>query len=453
MLIPTRRLALLLALTAPLWLLTALGGSWIAVPAICTVALLIAAALDVVRAPTRGAITVERELPATVGLGDQASGSYAILSRWPRALHIQLHDRLPAALLPRIASDSGDRTPPFPAGRAELLPPGERVHVPVELTGGARGVADAGPIAIRARGAWGLVDRVLRPTPSGAAEVAVAPSVTAVRRYRLLAVQRRLRDAGIRQLRRRGQGTTFANLRDYSVGDDPRHMDWKATARRGRPIVREFSVEQGQSVIVAVDAGRMMTQLASDGRSRFEHALEAALVLADVAVHSGDHVGLMAFDDEVRAWLPPTRGVAALTAMRAAMTPIQATMTEPDYATAFRTLATRHRRRSLIVLFTDVVDERSSQALLALTTRGATRHMLLVVALRNDALDAAALPTIGASRQGVHTMAAAEELLQARETALRRMRRAGVSVVDISTDQLVAAVVNRYLELKGRSAT
>lgn len=451
--IPTRRLALLLALTAPSWLLSGLGTVGVMLPVVCTVAVLAAAALDVVRAPTAGTITVERELPTTVGMGERATGAYTIRSHWPRTLRVRLHDRLPAALLPPAhTADTGNDVPLAPTGRRMLLPPGGTARLPLEVTGGARGAAELGPVALRVEGRWRLMDSLLRPEPSGAAGVAVAPSVAGVRRYRLLALQRRLRDAGVRQLRRRGEGTTFAGLRDYAVGDDPRHMDWKATARRGRPIVREFSVEQGQSVIVAVDAGRMMTQLAGDGRSRFEHALEASLVLADVAVSSGDRVGLLAFDDEVRAWIPPTRGVAALAAMRTALTPVQATLTEPDYATAFRTLATRHRRRSLLVLFTDVVDERSSQALLSLATRGAARHMLLVVALRNDALDAAALPTAGDDRGATYGAAAAEELLQARETALRRMRRAGVSVVDISPDRMVAAVVNRYLELKGRSA-
>jgi uncharacterized protein (DUF58 family) len=386
---PTRRLALLIALAAPVWLLSgSQAGAVVAV--VVTAGVLLAAALDVVRAPASDAVAVERELPATIGLGESAEGVYVLRSHWPRPLRVE--------------------------------------------------------------GRLGLVDSVLRPPPEGAAELAVAPSVAGIRRYRLLALQRRLRDAGVRQLRRRGQGTSFASLRDYAVGDDPRHMDWKATARRGKPIVREYTVEQGQSVILAVDAGRMMTQLAGDGQSRFEHALTAALVLADVAVSSGDQVGLLLFDDEVRAWLPPARGAPALTRLREALVPARATMTEPDYAGAFRTLATRHRKRALVVIFTDVVDERASHALLAHTARGTARHLPLVVALHNDALTAAALPPRDARPDALYAAAAAEELVQARDGALRRMRRAGESVVDVSPTHMAAAVVNRYLELKGRAA-
>jgi uncharacterized protein (DUF58 family) len=193
-----------------------------------------------------------------------------------------------------------------------------------------------------------------------------------------------------------------------------------------------------------------MTQLAGD-RSRFEHALGAALVLADVAVASGDQVGVMVFDDEVRVWVPPQRGAQALRLIREALVPVQATMTEPDYAAAFRALDARHRKRSLLVIFTDVIDARASHALIANAARGAARHVPLVVALRNDAVLEAAVPSARRDARALYEAAAAEEMLSARAEALARMRQAGVQVVDVSPQRMTAAVVNRYLELKGRS--
>jgi uncharacterized protein (DUF58 family) len=275
--------------------------------------------------------------------------------------------------------------------------------------------------------------------------------MTGVRHLRLLAVQHRLRDAGVRSIRRRGEGTTFASLREYVTGDDPRHVDWKATARRRKLITREYSVEQGQTVLIAVDAGRMMTQL-SDGVPRFEYALSSAMLLADVAAQSRDNVGLLLFDDEVRAFVPATRGRQALERIRSALIPATASMAEPDYATAFRLLSERHRKRSLIVLFTDVVDPRASRALIAHTARSAARHMLLVVALRNDHLMAAAVPGEHASAAELFESAAAEELVAAREEALLRMRRAGVQVLDVSPAEMTPAVINRYLEIKARGS-
>jgi uncharacterized protein (DUF58 family) len=265
-----------------------------------------------------------------------------------------------------------------------------------------------------------------------------------------LALQHRLHEAGVRTLRQRGEGRSFAGLREYVLGDDPRHIDWKASARRGKPITREFTIEQSQTVFTLIDAGRSMTQLAG-AFSRFEHALSAALVLTDVAGTAGDRIGTLVFDDVVRTFVPAQRGKTALRAVRNALVPVQATMTEPDYAGAFRFLASHQRRRALIVFFTDVIDVRASRALLAHVTRGAVRHLVVVVALRNDALFAAAVPG-AASERSLYESAAAEELILARDEALERMRRAGVTVIDVSPQAMTAAVVNRYLEIKARGA-
>jgi uncharacterized protein (DUF58 family) len=297
-------------------------------------------------------------------------------------------------------------------------------------------------------GPLGLVRRTVRWSADD--RVTVAPSIAGVRRFRLLARQHRQRDAGVRAVRRRGEGTSFAGLREYVVGDDPRRIDWKATARRQAVITREYDVEQGQTVLLAVDAGRLMTQFAG-AQPRFEYALSSALVLADVAVQSGEQVGLIVFDDEVRAFVPPARGRAALRLVRDALVPVRASMAEPDYAAAFRTVATRHRKRALVVLFTDVIDARASQALIAHTTRGAVRHLPLVVALRNDELLRATSSAAAPSSSALYESAAAEELVAAREDALARMRRAGVSVVDVSPQAMTAAVINRYLEIKARA--
>ena len=279
----------------------------------------------------------------------------------------------------------------------------------------------------------------------------VIPSLSGVRRFRLLAMQHHLETAGVRSLRRRGEGFSFANLREYAIGDDPRRIDWKATARRARLISREYTIERSQTVITLIDAGRAMTQLAAT-RSRFEHALSSALILTDIAANAGDRVGALVFDDEIRAFVPPRPGRAALQAIRDAFIPLVATTREPDYAAAFRFLAAHQRKRALIVLITDVIDPRASQALIAHVTRSTARHLAVVVALRNDAIFAAALPRAAGGAGVLYESAAAEELLLAREEALQRMRRVGVSVIDVSPHAMTASVINRYLEIKARGA-
>ncbi|MGH7718963.1 MAG: DUF58 domain-containing protein [Gemmatimonadaceae bacterium] len=443
--LPTRRLAALVLATAPLWLLSGSTAGAAVAAAISTLVAL-AALGDTLATPSRNDVQVERELPPSVGIGESAPGEYRIVTRWPRPVVLTLHDALPRGL---DDGPAAGRAPGATAREQVRVGPGGIARIPFAVTGRERGRWRLGQIALRAAGPLGLTQRTLRYAPDDS--ITVTPSLAGVRGYRLLSLQHRLRDAGVRAIRRRGEGTSFSALREYTLGDDPRHIDWKATARRRKLISREYAVEQGQTVLIAIDGGRMMTQIAGE-LPRFEYALSSAMVLADVAVHSGDRVGLILFDDEVRAFVPAARGAAALQGIRQALVPAKATMTEPDYAVAFRMLAARHRKRSLIVLFTDVIDPRASQALIAHTVRSAARHLPLVVALRNQQLVAAAVPADGATPAQLYESAAAEELAQARNEALLRMRRAGVSVVDVAPEAMTAAVVNRYLEIKARAS-
>ena len=435
--VPTRRLALGVALLAPLWLLSRLpGGPWIAFGA--ALLLVALALLDVAMLPAVRDLEVERMLEPTIGVGDDADLRYRIVSRWGRPLVVALYDELPPARL------AGGIEP-----RESLLPPRGSVELSGTVRGMARGEDVLGDVALRVRTPVGLVARTLRFGRDD--RVLVAPSLAGVRRFRWLAVHQRLAAVGVRSTPRRGEGRTFASLRDYVVGDDPRHIDWKASARRGHPITREYTIEQSQTVYLLVDAGRSMTQLAG-AYSRFEYALSSALVLADVASTAGDRVGAMVFDDQLRALVPAQRGRAALQALRAAMVPLQPSLVEPDYSAAFRALAARQRKRALLVLLTDVIDARAARGLLAHLTRGASRHLAVVVALRNEALlGASRLPDVPSGRT-LYATAAAEELIAERATALQRMRDAGVVVLDVAPDAMAAAVVNQYLELKARGA-
>src|SRR5215207_9811642 len=374
--VPTRRLALGVALLAPLWLLSRFpGGAWIALGA--TVLLALAALIDVTMLPAARDLRVDRLLEPTVGVGDESELRYRIESGWGRPLIAALHDALPPAQL--SGGIVPDERPMPPRGVAEIA---------ATVRGMARGEAPLGDVALRARTPLGLVARTLRYERDD--RVLVAPSLSGVRRFRWLAVHQRLAAVGVRSTPRRGEGRTFASLRDYVVGDDPRHIDWKASARRGHPITREYTVEQAQ------------------------------------------------------------RGRGALQALRAALVPVQPSLVEPDYSAAFRALATRQRKRALLVMLTDVIDARAARSLLGHLTRGASRHLAVVVALRNEALlRAARLPEAPATRS-LYASAAAEELITERATGLQRMRDTGVVVLDVAPDAMAAAVVNQYLELKAR---
>jgi uncharacterized protein (DUF58 family) len=434
--VPTAKLAAWLAVAALLWLIP-LPAPWSLVAGMLGIACVLGVAVwDLLQLPSRAALTLTRSAPPQLGSGDDDIIAYTLTSAWPTSLRAVLADRGLPSLGGTGVTSHAITLPPF--GTATATTP---------IRGLRRGPAALTATALRVHGPLGLIDVVHTFDTSG--QVDVVPSLSQVRRFRLLAVQRRLRDAGVRQIRRRGGGMTFDALREYVPGDDPRHIDWKASGRRGTPQVRQYTVEQGQTVILALDAGRLMTQMAGD-RSRFEYAINACLVLADVAMQGKDKIGLLVFDDQIRGWVPPSRGTAAMRAIRSTLAGCEARLAEPDYALDFRTLAQKQRSRALVICLSDVIDVRASRAVVAQTRHAALRHITVFLALRNDMLVAAAQPAGGESETSAWRGAAAESLLDARAEALVRMRRSGVQVLDVPPQAMSAALVNRYLSIKAR---
>ena len=429
---PTTRLAQVVAAVGVLWLLP--GSVGVALGAIGLVVIGGLVALDYVRLPRAGGVEIARSIPDQIGLGDRVALQYTIESRWRWPIAFQLSDEIPSGIATSVPSAAVD------------LGPREQRTISIEAEGDARGHYTLGDVGLRVHTPLGLLYRLIRAPLRN--ETTVVPSFSNVRRFRLLAMQNRLSDVGVRALKQRGEGTAFAGMRDYVPGDDPRLLDWKSTARHGHLIVREQSIERSQTVISLIDCGRAMTQTA--GRfTRFEHVLSAALVLSDVASASGDRVGLIAFDDVVRAFVPPQQGAAALRNVRSALSGLDATLTEPDYAAAFRLLAMRQRRRALVLFYTDVIDVRAARSFIAYAGRAAQRHSVVIVALQNEALLEAARPGTAGSL-ALYKSAAAEELIREREEALARIRHVGVTVLDVAPSRMAAAIVNRYLEIKSR---
>jgi uncharacterized protein (DUF58 family) len=432
---PQRRAAMVIALSSVVWLLPAPFGAYAGLTTLACFVL--ALAVDMLLLPPRASVAIVRDFPPQVGIGDDAVGHYTVANRTTRPIGVELHDRFPDLLRGGVGHCMLHVT----AGAAQ--------QVPFTATGMTRGASTLGAVGAKITTRLGLMG--VTYAYDLAADVRVIPSMSGVRRYRLMAMQQRLSTLGVRALRRKGSGQAFAGLREYVRGDDPRHIDWKATSKRDKLITREFTVERSQTVITLIDAGRAMTQL-SGTWSRFEQALSSALILTDIASNAGDRVGTLVFDDEIRAHVPAHASRGALTQIRNAFVPVSATTREPDYASAFRFLATHQRKRALVVFFTDVIDIRASQALLAHVSRSAARHLVLVVALRNDQLFEAAAVPADTTATRLFEAAAAEEVIQARDAVLHRMRRAGVIVLDVSPRVMTAGVVNQYLDLKNRGA-
>jgi uncharacterized protein (DUF58 family) len=279
-------------------------------------------------------------------------------------------------------------------------------------------------------------------------DVRVYPNLPASRLKASIAEAARQRQAGLRAIRHVGEGRQFESLREWVPGDDTRRIDWKATARRRKPIARHYEEERRQQVLLALDAGRLLAE-EIDGESRFEHAVNAAVMLALAAVYHDDNVGIMVFADRVTHYAAPQRGRRGLRRVLDVLAEAAPRLVEPDYPAAFRDLAVKNRKRALTVVFTDAIDKLASEALVTNIGSLRPRHLPLVVTLRNPELDRAAAARAEVAADA-YRKAAAEELLHAREEALSHMRQAGAMVLDVEPHRASAVVVERYLELKRR---
>lgn len=278
--------------------------------------------------------------------------------------------------------------------------------------------------------------------------VAVVPDIRALRAWDLLARRAMTREAGLRALRRIGEGSEVERLREYLPGDDYRRIDWKATARRQHPITREMEAERRRHVVFMVDCGRWMTQPV-DRLLKVDHALNASLLASHVADRSGDLTGVLTFSDRVLSWIPPAAGRThqAMLLEELHTTPVEPV--EPSFPLAFRHLARRQRRRALIVLFSDFGDQATAADLLETLPVLARRHLVLCVQLLDPEIESLAAASPSDLLQ-VNRRAIAIKLRDERRLTLDRLRAQGAHVLEALAGSVTSAVVNRYLELKGR---
>ena len=437
MILPTRSF-LWIAAALALIALAGLRVTWGLDLMLLADALLLALTLtDALLAPTVGRVSdvyVQRDAPPAFSLGHEARVTYRWHNQARRRARLRVRE-----LRPEILGG-------LEAARAVRVPArGDQSDV-VQVVPVRRGHETAGAFTIDSIGPMGL-GRV-RTSLALPWDVRVYPVLTTLRRRAAVAQALRRREQGRRPFRRLGEGRLFESLRDFVPGDDPRHVDWKASARRRKLIVRQFEAERRQQVLLVLDAGRLLTTEVA-GSARMDAVVQAALELAYAAAQHDDNVGIMVFADGVKHFVAPQRGRRGLKQVLDVLADVTPTLVEPDYPGAFRYLAARNRKRALTVVFTDVIDRLASEALVANVASLRPRHLPLAVTLRNPELDAVAVQRPQAATDAWRK-AAAEELLRAREEALSHMRRAGVMVLDVAPERAAESVVDRYLELKRR---
>lgn len=412
------------ALVAPVspWLVLGIGG----------IVLLALIGLDVALAPRPKDLDLRREAPGILRLRRAAPTPLVVHNPTRRPLDVAIHD----AALPSMG-----RTPRRDRARIE---PEAWQQLPAEVEPTRRGRFRLGPMTVRTSGPLGLAGRQ-----------AVLPDVQPVKVYPALAgrdevmarLQRgRLLQSGSRSSAVRGGGSDFDALREYLPDDEFRRINWRATARASTAITNQFREERNQQLILLLDASRAMAGQV-EGVSRLEHALDAAVAVGELATRIGDHVGVVAFGQTIRAQLDPRGGRDQPHRMIDLLFGIEPRLEAPDYAGAFSGVLRRHRRRALMVLFTDLSERSVLEPLIRAVPVLLRRHVLLIASVRDPEVEAMAraVPT---TSEEAYEKAAAAGFLDWRDGAAALLRRMGVRTFDLHPRELAGRMADEYLRVK-----
>jgi uncharacterized protein (DUF58 family) len=398
-------------------------------------ALLVAALIDARISRLSPSIRIARAFSGRFAVGAASEVRIEIQNNTSAPLKIFVKDEYP----PQMKLDGLREAKLFVEAQQSLA-------LAYNLTPPKRGRFEFGQIVVRFLSRLGLVWREVK---IGEGEfVKVYPNLRRAREAELKALGARSLVASHRKSSWRGEGREFESLREYVRGDEMRHISWTATARRGRLTTRQYQIERDQNVLIALDAGRLMTARI-ESETKLDSAVHAALALMSAASRAGDNSGLMIFCRRVQSYLPPGRGREQMDAALEALYPIEPEMTEPSYARAFEFVAANTKRRSLVVLLTDLVDEQGSKELLTSLRLLRPRHLPLIVTIADRDLKAVVRDPPGDVRD-LFTQSVAEEIIHHREAALRLVESQGGLALDVTAAALAPALLEKYLQVKER---
>lgn len=427
---PTSLLVALLLLLAGIGLLVAF--EWLPASVLGTICLVLATVgfLDVRRLRALPSPEVARELPRVVPVGVERRVDLRLHNLAQDPLRIDVHDLHPGGW------------PVFGLERRVVLPPGRSLDVAYRIVPAARGAFAFEGCALRIISPLRLwwQQRVVPPRQ----QVRVYPNFAPLAKLALVGAEQASRTVGAHVRRRRGEGTEFQQLRDYRLGDSMRQIDWKASQRTRRLISREYQDERNQRVMLLLDTGRRM--LARDGAlTHFDHVLNAALMVAYIALRQGDAVGLLASGGDSR-YVAPQRGLGTIDTLLNTVFDLDARAVATDYLAAAILLGARQSRRSLVLLVTNVRDE-DIEDLLAAVHLLRKRHLVCIASLREDVLDHSRQRAVRTLDDALEVTAMAQYLEQ-RARAHRMLRAQGTDVLDVTCAELPAALVEHYLAMK-----
>lgn len=384
-------------------------------------------------------IAVQREMPETITLGERGEVTWLVDNTARRAAKVTVTD----ALWPSLQAER--------RRVSARLRGGARLRARAALQPTRRGRFPLADVTVRVEGPLRMVSRqATRSLPGGLRVLPAYPSRDEVlRRMRVP----RVLEVGMRSIRTSGGGREFDQLRDYLPDDEFRRIDWPATVRLQRPIVKQYRAERNQTVVVMLDNGRVMAgvvggSVAGAGVPRVEHAMDATLGLVHAATALGDRVGTVAFDRQVRSILAPSSAKSQLGRAAEAMFALDPDLSESAYHDAFHQATARFRRRSLFVVLTDLVEAAVEQAILPALPILTRRHLVVVAAVHDPEVQHWAAGDEAEWEGEAFREAAAVNHLHQRRRAVARLRAAGAIVIDAAPGRLAVELVDSYLAVK-----
>ncbi|MGA2903763.1 MAG: DUF58 domain-containing protein [Candidatus Korobacteraceae bacterium] len=394
--------------------------------------LLIAAAVDLYWLPRPQQLIVVRRWRDPVALSVPSSVELALRNDGRVTVLAEMFDEVPAQLRSEIP-------------HVELTAParGEGAAA-YSITPVARGDATLGDVYIHYQSPLRLAERWARARLEQT--VRVYPNLEEARQQSIYLARSRQIELQQRQARTRGVGREFESLREYRQGDDFRNICWSATARRGKLVSKVYQAERSQTIWVVIDCGRLM-QAQISGLSKLDYAVNTALCLAEVALYSGDRVGLLAYDRVPSHRMLPRRGSAHLRQLMEELVDLRAGTLEADHLRAVSALMSSQKRRSLVIWLTDLAETAMTPEVIDAALQLTPQHLVLFTVVGQPDLLAMAIqdPTTAAR---MYEASAAQEVIHRRQVLLARMRDRGTLLVEVSTAAMSAAVVNAYLEIK-----
>ncbi len=399
---------------------------------LCLIALTVTDAAWLVT--SRQSITIRRKAPVRLSLGDENPVSISLQNTFPFKVSVEVIEELPFEFQKRDFNIS------------YKIEPDEEKIIDYVLRPLTRGEYRFGQTNVFVSTSLGFVIRTIKG--NNPQSIPVFPSFISMRKFELMGISDRLEEIGIKHTRRTGQHSEFDQVREYVPGDDPRTVNWKATARKGSLMVNQYQEQRSQQVISMIDMGRVM-EMPFEGMSLLDHAINASLIISNMAMIKHDRAGLITFSDQVHSLIPAERKGGHLQRIMQVLYNQQTNFNESSYEKLYITIVKKIKQRSLLILYTNFEGLPSLNRQLPYLKKIAVQHLLLVVFFENTEIRQLAEQDSGSTREVyVHTIA--RKFIHDKKVMANKLKHAGIMSLLTPPENLSVDLINKYLEIKAR---